>query len=145
MFEKSSKIYLPVDNQNSIEEELSFNFGNLGSDWHEEEEGQLSVDVAQTKDELIVVATMAGTDPEKMELHIHNDLLTIRGFRKSPVPFEAEYLVNESYWGKFSRTIVLPVDVKPELARAEYKSGVLTVHLPKASGDNNIPIFVVEE
>lgn len=145
MFEKPSKIYLPVDSQSSEEEELSLSFGNLGSNWHEEEEGQLSVDVAQTKEELIVVATMAGADPEKIELHIHNDLLTIRGYRKSPVPFEAEYLVSESYWGKFSRTIVLPVDIKPELARAEYKSGVLTVHLPKSFSDNNIPIFVVEE
>lgn len=110
-----------------------------------EPEGQLSVDVVHTADELIVAATMAGTPPNKIQLHIHNDVLTIRGERPSPVPVGSEYFYEECYWGKFSRTIVLPVDVRPEMARAEYRYGVLTVRLPKVQLDNSIPIYVVEE
>lgn len=122
-------------------------------------EGQLAVDVAQTADELIVVAAMAGTPPENIELHLHNDLLTIRGERKSPISAAAEsrtissvedlcdveHFYQECYWGKFSRSIVLPADVKAELARAEYNNGVLIIYLPKAGQNSDIPIMVIEE
>lgn len=108
-------------------------------------EGQLAVDVAQTPDELIVMAAMAGTPPESIELHLHNDLLTIRGERKSPIDSSAEHFYQECYWGKFSRSIVLPVDVKAEMVQAQYKNGVLIIHLPKASQNNDIPIMVIED
>lgn len=110
-----------------------------------ESEGQLSIDVAQTVEELIIVATMAGATPDKVELHLHNDVLTIRGERATPIPPGAEHFYEECYWGKFSRTIVLPADVAPEFAKAEYRNGVLTVRLPKKQADNKIPIYVVED
>ncbi|MBU1613054.1 MAG: Hsp20/alpha crystallin family protein [bacterium] len=109
------------------------------------DEAQLCVDVALTQSEVIIVATMAGTPPDKLELHLHNDLLTIRGERFSPLPPDAEYFHQETYWGKFSRSIVLPVDVKHELSKAEYKNGVLSVHLPKIIADKSIPIVVIDE
>lgn len=108
-------------------------------------EGQLAIDVVQTKDEVIVVAPMAGCKPENVELHLQNDVLTIRGERQSPLSTELEFFYRECYWGKFSRTIVLPVEVKVEMARAEFKNGVLTVALPKTKVDGNIPIVIVEE
>lgn len=117
-----------------------------GGNWHEQEsEGQLSVDVAHTAGELIIVATMAGTPPEKIELHLHNDLLTIRGERTPPVESGAGYFYQECFWGKFSRTIVLPVDVSGEMAQAQYKNGVLVIRLPKTDKRNEIPIMVIEE
>lgn len=108
-------------------------------------EGQLTIDVVQTKDEIIVVAPMAGCKAQNVELHLHNDVLTIRGERQSPLSNESEFFYRECYWGKFSRTIVLPVEVKVEMARAEFKNGVLTVALPKTKVDGNIPIVIVEE
>jgi len=108
-------------------------------------EGQLAVDVAQTVDELVVIAAMAGTAPENIELHLHNDLLTIRGERKSPIEATAEHFYQEGYWGKFSRSIVLPVDVKAEMVQAQYKNGVLIIRLPKANQNSDIPIMIIEE
>ncbi len=108
-------------------------------------EGQLAIDVGQTETEVVVVAAMAGTRPEDIELHLHNDLLTIRGQRLSPLSAASEHFYQECYWGKFSRSVVLPVNVKSELAQAEYNHGVLIIRLPKASQNNNIPIMVVEE
>lgn len=139
----NEKIVLPVDESCERAAELPFfsESGNL----EDHAEGQLSVDVAQTADELIVSATMAGTRPEDISLHLQNDILTIRGTRLSPVTEGAEFFYEECYWGPFSRTIVLPVDVRPELARSEYKDGVLTIRLPKAQADGSIPIFVVED
>ena len=110
-----------------------------------EGEGKLSVDVLQSESEVAIVATMAGTKPEDIELHLHNDLLTIRGHRHNPASPSFEPYFTECFWGSFSRTIVLPADVRPELARAEYRHGVLPISLPKAKPDNSIPIMVVEE
>jgi HSP20 family protein len=136
----------PLDyTDNASELEVLFSEGEMGGVNPHETEGQLSVDVAQTDEELIVVATLSGTLPDQVSLHLQNDVLTIRGERHSPVPLGAEYFYEECYWGKFSRTIVLPVDVKAELARSEYRNGVLTIHLPKAKPSNTIPIYVVEE
>lgn len=114
--------------------------------WAEEHsEGQLAVDVFETEIDLVVVATMAGTRAEDIELHLQNDFLTIRGIRQPPISATARVFYEECYWGRFSRTIVLPVDVASELARSEYKNGVLVVSLPKARQGQPIPILVVEE
>ncbi len=119
--------------------------GNSGESSVLNSEGQLAIDVVQTQDEVIVVAPMAGCRPENVELHLQNDVLTIRGERQSPLSTDLEFFYRECYWGKFSRTIVLPVEVKVEMARAEFKNGVLTVALPKTKVDGNIPITIVEE
>lgn len=120
----------------------------LPENWHEEhQEGQLAVDVAQTAKEVVIVSTMAGADTEKIEVYVHNDLLTIRGQRLSPVlqEVEDEYFHQECFWGKFSRTVVLPVDVKGDSARAEYKNGVLIVRIPKQKNEAKIPVMIVED
>ncbi len=109
------------------------------------EEGQLAVDVLLTSTLVIVIATLAGTRPENVSIHLHNDLLTIRGERTSPAPIGAEYFYQECFWGVFSRTIVLPVEVKADSVQAEYRSGVLLVRLAKAETNTGIPMFVIEE
>jgi len=114
--------------------------------WHEHDlEGQLAVDVAQSDRELTIIAPMSGTPPEKIGLHLQNDLLTIRGERVSPAYYDSKHYHQEVYWGKFSRTIVLPCEVSCELAKAEYKNGVLTVRLPKRVVEEEIKIMVIDD
>ena len=109
-----------------------------------EPEGQLAVDVINTAEELLVVAPMAGTAPQDIELHLHNDLLTIRGTRARPPQAEGEPLLQECHWGRFSRSVVLPCEIKSEHTQAEYRQGVLVVRLPKSQTGDSIPITVVE-
>ncbi|MCB9798921.1 Hsp20/alpha crystallin family protein [Candidatus Nomurabacteria bacterium] len=114
--------------------------------WSTHSEGQLSVDVHETKNELIVVAPMAGALAQDLQINVNNDLLTIRGKRE--VPFDSaldQTHHTECYWGPFSRSIVLPVDVKGELSQAEYKNGVLVITIPKRSIHKKIPIKIVED
>lgn len=131
----------------SIEEMVIVKSETTPEDWQPGgAEGQLSVDVLETETELIVLATMAGTKPEDIELHLHNDFLTIRGRRHSPVPPGSRYFYQECFWGTFSRTIVLPVDVRGSEVNSEYRQGILTIRLPKARPMRGaIPIMVVEE
>jgi len=45
----------------------------------------------------------------------------------------------------FSRTIVLPVDVKGDLAHAKFQNGVLFVSIPKQKKDNKISIEIIDD
>ncbi len=120
----------------------------MPEDWHRQHtEGQLAVDVIETREALIVVAPMAGIDAGQIEIYIHNDLLTLRGKRVSPVEGKdvIETYCNECFWGICSRTIVLPIHVKGDMATAEHRHGVLTVRIPKVAAQTHVPITVVEE
>lgn len=114
--------------------------------WMEEAaEGELSVDVYETKDQFVVQATVAGVDPDAITLSIHRDLLTIRGERKGCAPHgERSYLVEECFWGKFSRSILLPEPVDASRAQATVKAGVLTIVLLKAIERTSIAVDTVE-
>ena len=104
------------------------------SEQENEEEGQLTLDVYQTPDDVVVLSTIAGVKSADLEVTLNNDLLTIRGARQNPADVAQEnYFYQENYWGKFSRSVILPVDVDGDKVRAELKDGVLRVVLPKAT------------
>jgi HSP20 family protein len=107
-------------------------------------EGQLSVDVYQKNDAIVVKSTIAGVEPEDLEIFLNRDMLTIKGKREHAESVQqGEYFVRECYWGKFSRTIILPSDVKSEDAKATLKDGVLTIVMPKAQHSRNIPVKLI--
>ncbi len=99
----------------------------------EDSEGQLTIDVYQTENDVVIKSTIAGVKPEDLDVSINNDMLTIRGERKNEeqVP-EENYYYQECYWGTFSRSVILPVDVIAEKIEASMKNGILTVRMPKA-------------
>jgi HSP20 family protein len=103
-------------------------------DWLNEYEGQLTIDLYQTKDNVIIKSTIAGVKPEDIDVTIANDMVTIRGERARDFEASSEdYFYQECYWGSFSRSVVLPVDVDIENVSADLKDGILTVILPKAA------------
>ncbi|HEX9679646.1 MAG TPA: Hsp20/alpha crystallin family protein [Candidatus Saccharimonadales bacterium] len=118
------------------------------TDWMSEDnyEGELAVDVYQDADSLYVKAPVAGVEPDKLEVSINNDMLTIRGVREMEREVEREdYFYSECYWGGFSRSIILPVDVKAEDISAELQHGILTVTLPKLQRNRTIPIDIKDQ
>ncbi|MBI3290762.1 Hsp20/alpha crystallin family protein [Candidatus Falkowbacteria bacterium] len=109
----------------------------------DESEGQLLLDVYQDDKNIYVKSTIAGVKPEDLDISINNDMLTIRGVRDGETAFEkADYFYQECYWGSFSRSIILPFEVKSDKVSAELKNGVLTIALPKDKRQRNIPIKI---
>ena len=106
-------------------------------------EGQLTIDVYQTDNEVVIKSTIAGVKPEDLDVNINNDMLTIRGERKNDeqVPDE-NYYYQECYWGSFSRSVILPVDVLADKIEASMKNGILTVRMPKAVNNRTKKIQV---
>lgn len=95
-------------------------------------EGELTVDVYQTADDIIVKTMIAGVKPEDIEVNITRDMVTIKGKRsEDDDASEQDYFHRELYWGSFSRTIMLPEEIEVEDAEAIEKHGLLTIRLPK--------------
>lgn len=96
------------------------------------DEGQLTVDMYQTGNEIIIQSTVAGLKPEELDVSISQDMVTIRGKRQRMHEISKEnYFYQELYWGSFSRSILLPQEVDAEAAEATIKEGLLTLRLPK--------------
>ncbi len=102
--------------------------------WMEEEasEAELAVDVYQTPTEIVIQTMVAGVKPEDLDLSIARDVITIHGKRDENKNIDEDnYFTQELYWGKFSRTILLPQEVEPEEAEATERHGLLTIRLQK--------------
>ena len=109
----------------------------------EEEEGQLSVDVYQTADQIILKAVVAGVKPDHLDVAITRDMVTIKGKREEQKEVtEENYFYKELYWGSFSRTILLPQEVEVDGAEANEKHGVLIIKLPKIDKDRETKLKV---
>ena len=97
-----------------------------------EEEGELTVDIYDRGDSIIVQSTVAGVKPEDLDISITNDMVTIRGSRElqEEVTDDA-YYYKELFWGIFSRSVLLPEEIEEDMAEANLKHGLLTIRLPK--------------
>lgn len=101
-------------------------------DLAEESEGQLTIDVYQTPEEIIIESTIAGVETEDLDVEIAPELVNIRGERRREEQVQDEnYLYQECYWGRFSRSVILPQEIDPDKSSAELKNGILRVVLPK--------------
>jgi len=98
----------------------------------EEGDGQLTVDIFDNGDYIVIQSAVAGVDPENLDVAFHDGMITIRGRRERMSEAKEEnYYYKELYWGTFSRSVVLPGEVDIEKAEATLKNGILTVRLPK--------------
>ncbi len=118
-----------------------------GSTWIDTDySGQLAVDVYQTNSDIVIRAAIAGVSADNIDITVNNDMVTIKGIRQldDTVPAQ-DYLYQECYWGGFSRTIILPVEVDANRVSAKLKNGILNVTLPKIETPAAPPITVVED
>jgi HSP20 family protein len=98
----------------------------------EETEGQLSVDVFQDEDSVYIIAPIAGVKSSDVDISITDEVVTVRGERKSGHQSTDEnFFTKECYWGPFSRSYVLPIAVNSEGSKATLKDGILRIQIPK--------------
>lgn len=109
----------------------------------EEEDGELSVDVYQTQNEIIIEAMLAGVKPSDLQLSITRDMVTVKGRRDGNTQIsDNDYFYRELYWGSFSRSILLPHEVEIENVEAVEKHGLLIIRLPKVDKAKQAKITV---
>jgi len=90
------------------------------------------VDIYETENELVVKADLPDLQEKDIDVRVENNTLTIRGERKLDKGInEDNYLRVERAYGPFTRSFSLPNTVSSEGIRAEYRNGVLTLHMAK--------------
>lgn len=131
-----------IDINSAPEEHRSLKIEHVGDrkavennlDWmkDEQEEGELTIDMYQQPDKIIIKTIVAGVKPEDLDISITRDMVTIRGKREEATVIEEDdYYEKELYWGSFSRTITLPTEIDIDMAEASEQHGMLTITLPK--------------
>lgn len=129
----SKKFLSPKTEENQIEKDAEKRTAEMISNsLGIQEEGQLSVDVTQTDEEIIIIAPIAGVMAEDLNVSITDDVISIRGRRINPLEAtDNQYYTHECFWGEFSRSIVLPEAVDSSKIKATFKNGILKISVPK--------------
>jgi HSP20 family protein len=92
-----------------------------------------SLDVSETKNDVVIKAELPGMDPKDIDISLANGFLTIKGEKKHEKEEKEEnyHLVERSY-GSFTRSVRLPREVQSDKISASFKNGVLRVTIPKS-------------
>ena len=94
-----------------------------------------AVNVHAGRDGVAIVAELPGVEAGDLEVHAHQDTLTIRGVRRPASEDEAAYHRRERRSGAFTRTVQLPYRVDPERVEARLEDGVLRLSLGRPEQD----------
>ena len=134
----TGSVRLDDESENVVEEKREVrkqsSKSNAGSSWLEEEEkeGELTIDVYQTPEMIVIKSMIAGVRPEDLDISITRDMVTIQGRREEEkVVRDEDYFARELYWGSFSRTVTLPSEIDVDESEAIEKHGLLILKLPK--------------
>lgn len=90
-----------------------------------------NVDILERTDELTILADMPGASAEDVEIQFENGTLTLHAKVKERQSQETSYVLDEYGTGDFHRTFQVSEIIDSARIHAEYKDGVLIVHLPK--------------
>lgn len=92
-------------------------------------------DVTQEDKGVEVTLEIPGMDAAALEVEAGDGWLAVRGHKKQERETKGgNYLLSERYFGSFERRFAMPGDVDPEKAKATFKDGVLTIHVPPRPG-----------
>jgi HSP20 family protein len=91
-----------------------------------------AVDIYEQEGNIVLKAELPGIDAKEVDIHLENNILTLRGERKvdNEVKRENYHRVERAY-GSFTRSFTLPTVIDQEHIKAECRDGVLKVILPK--------------
>lgn len=105
-----------------------------------------ALDVEETKDHYIVRADLPGLKKEDIRIEAHEGVLEVSGERKSETKESGENrFFQERVYGKFQRSLRLPLDANLEKIEALYKDGVLTVAVSKTAEKTPLKVNVKTE
>lgn len=90
------------------------------------------MNIEELKDAYRITLEVPGMEKDDIDISVKDDVLTISGEKKEDIKEEGNLFRRERWFGKFTRSVTLPGDVDVDKIEAEYKNGVLTLHLPKS-------------
>jgi len=101
------------------------------------------MDIYESPDEIIILAEISGVNKEDLEVEINSKAVRIFGLRDMPNRIDnASFRLAEIQYGRFERTLYLPVRIDADRVSASYQDGMLTIRLAKhtAKEIHTVPI-----
>ena len=107
--------------------------GEPFSSFFREDRGSWSpaVEISESNEEIVLTAEVPGLEEKDIHLSVEDRFLSLSGERSVEKKEDCDCLRSERWYGKFSRTFRLPEVADVNNIRAELKSGVLTITVPK--------------
>jgi len=109
------------------------------SDWLESSPSGMGsfppVNVFRQKDDLVVLIELPGIKKSDLDIQVKENTLRIAGSKSVDNPDKASLHRRERLSGQFDRAITLPVQIDADRVKAEYRNGMLALHLPRAEKD----------
>jgi HSP20 family protein len=97
-----------------------------------------AVELLNTKEAVILKASLPGIDPKQLDISVTKESVKIAGEKRyQKTTDEDGYFHSEFRYGKFERTIGLPVPIQNGKVTADYQDGVLILNLPKVEEEVN--------
>ena len=100
----------------------------------EKEEGQVALDIIENPLEVIIISPIAGVDLDNIDISLKDDILTISWNRNKPIEIYGDnniLRVSETFWGVFSRNIILPENLDLDGIKAILEKNILIIKIPK--------------
>lgn len=112
------------------------------ANWQPEEVPQLTVDVYRKENTIFIVSTVAGVRREDIDVSIDGNNIMIRGNRRKPYAADQGMLLEECFWGEFSRELTISETFDIEKVVAKLENGVLIVEVPIiiTAGHKKVPV-----
>ena len=94
------------------------------------------VDIYETGDGIVLKIELPGVNKDDVSVEVKDNVLTLKGERLlDPEIKDEHYYRKERSFGKFNRSFSLQESIKPDLIKASFKDGVLTVEVPRPEED----------
>ena len=90
------------------------------------------VDIYETATGIVLKVELPGVNKDDVSVEVKENVLTLKGERLlDPEIKDEHYYRKERSFGKFNRSFSLQEPIKPDLIKASFKEGVLTVEIPR--------------
>ncbi len=128
----------PFREINSLQREMNRLFDTLSAETPQQASFVPAAELHETPDAVELRVELPGMDAKDLDVQVTTEAVSISGERRSEKRTEDDgYVRTEFRYGKFQRVIPLPVRVQNQSVNADYKDGILQLHLPKAEEEKN--------
>ena len=102
-----------------------------------------AINIWSNQDGAVVTAELPGCNPDKLDISVIGDMLSIAGSREAEATGEdVTYHRRERGYGSFKRTFQLPFEIEAQHVKATFENGVLHLSLPRAEASKPKKIVI---
>ena len=125
----------------SLQKEMNRLFEGFSQDFNNQEKGITftpAAELQETEDAIYLKLEVPGLEGKDLDVQVTAEAVAIKGERRQESQTENNGMTrSELRYGSFQRVIPLPTRIQNDQVKAEYKDGILNLHLPKAEAEKN--------